>query len=148
MNLTKSSSKSLDFDGVAFDSFSACCLNLFRIFLPPSSTFCDVFLYHLEWVVVVLVTQSFLTLCNPMDCSPPSSSIHGILQARILQWVAISFSRGSSQCRDWTWVSQIAERFFIIWVIREAKPPLFLAWYITISNYCSPFHLCICVSVA
>ena len=114
MNLTKSSSKSLDFDGVAFDSFSACCLNLFRIFLPPSSTFCDVFLYHLEWVVVVLVTQSFLTLCNPMDCSPPSSSIHGIFLARILEWVAISSSRGSSRLWDRTRVSGascIAGRF-------------------------------------
>ena len=42
------------------------------------------------------VTQSCLTLCNPMDCSPPGSSVHGILQARILEWVAISFSRGYS----------------------------------------------------
>ena len=48
MNLMKSSSKSLDFNGVAFDSSSACCLNLIRIFLTPSPTFCDVFLYRLE----------------------------------------------------------------------------------------------------
>ena len=41
----------------------------------------------------VLVTQSFLTLCDPMDCNPPGSSVHEILQARLLQWVAISFSR-------------------------------------------------------
>ena len=46
-----------------------------------------------------------LTLCHPMDCSPPGSSVHGILQARILEWVAISFSRGSSQPRDGTCVS-------------------------------------------
>ena len=45
------------------------------------------------------VTQSCLTLCDPVDCGPPGSSIHGILQARILEWVAISFSRGSSQPR-------------------------------------------------
>ena len=45
-------------------------------------------------VVVVLVTQSCLTLCNPMDCSPPGSFVLGILQARILDWVAILFSRG------------------------------------------------------
>ena len=51
----------------------------------------------------------------PMDCSPPGSSVHGILQARILEWVAISFSRGSSQHRDQTWVSCIAGRFFTIW---------------------------------
>ena len=46
--------------------------------------------------VKVLVTQSCLTLCDTMDCSPPGCSVHGILQARILEWVAISFSRGSS----------------------------------------------------
>ena len=63
------------------------------------------------------VTQSFLTLCDPMDCSPPGSSVHGILQARILEWVAISFSRGSSQPRDRTWVSCIAGRRFILWAI-------------------------------
>ena len=50
--------------------------------------------------VKVLVTQSCLTLFDPMDCSPPGSSVHGILQARILEWVAISISRGSSQLRD------------------------------------------------
>ena len=46
--------------------------------------------------------QSYLTLCKPMDCSPPGSSVHGILQARILEWVAFPFSRGSSQPRDGT----------------------------------------------
>ena len=46
------------------------------------------------------VAQLCLTLCDPMDCSLPGSSIHGIFQARILEWVAISFSRGSSQPRD------------------------------------------------
>ena len=46
------------------------------------------------------VTQSCLTLCNPVDCSPPGFSVHGILQARILEWVTISFSRGSSRPRD------------------------------------------------
>ena len=51
-----------------------------------------------------LVTKSSLTLCDPMDCSPPGSSIHRIFQARILEWVAISFSRGSSWARDWTHV--------------------------------------------
>ena len=55
-----------------------------------------------------------------MDCSPPGSSLHGILQARILEWVAIPFFRESSQPRDWTWVSCIAGRFFTIWTIKEA----------------------------
>ena len=50
--------------------------------------------------------------CNPMDCSLPGSSVHGILQARILEWVAISFSRESSQPRNQTQVSCIASRFF------------------------------------
>ena len=51
-------------------------------------------------------------LCDPMDCSPPGSSVHGISQARILKWVAISFSRGSSQPRDRTHVSWVASGFF------------------------------------
>ena len=50
--------------------------------------------------VKVLVAQSCPTLCDPRDCSPPGSSVHGILQARILEWVAIPFSRGPSQPRD------------------------------------------------
>ena len=58
------------------------------------------------------VAQSCLTLCNPVDCSLPGSSVHGILQARILEWVTISFSRGSSRPRDQTWVSCIGGRRF------------------------------------
>ena len=69
--------------------------------------------------VKVLVAQSCPTLCNPMDCSLPRSSLHGISQARILEWVAISFSRLSSQPRDRSWVSCIAGRFFNIWATRE-----------------------------
>ena len=60
------------------------------------------------------VTQSCLTLSNPMDGSLPGSAVHGIFQARILEWAAISFSRGSSQPRDQTWVSCIADRRFTI----------------------------------
>ena len=54
---------------------------------------------------------SHMTLCDPMDYSPPGSSVHGVLQARTLEWVAISFSRGSSLPRDQAWVSCIAGRF-------------------------------------
>ena len=68
-------------------------------------------LYSL-WVVGGLFTKSYPTLCDPMDCSPPGSSVHGILQAIILEWFAISFSRGSSQPREQTWVSCTADRFF------------------------------------
>ena len=66
------------------------------------------------------VDQSCPTLCcDPVDCSPLGSSIHGILQSRILEWVAISFSRGSSQPRDRTQVSRIADRRFNLWATRE-----------------------------
>ena len=58
------------------------------------------------------VAQSCPTLCDPMDHSLPGSSVHGIFQARILEWVAISFSRGSSQSRDRTQVSRIVGRCF------------------------------------
>ena len=58
-----------------------------------------------------------------MDCSPPGSSVHGIFQARILEWVAVPFSRGSSRPRDRTQVSCTAGRFFSIWATREAQEP-------------------------
>ena len=58
------------------------------------------------------VTQSCLTPCDLLDCSPPGSSVHGILQARVLEWVAIFFSRGSSQPMDWIGFSCTAGRFF------------------------------------
>ena len=62
-------------------------------FLKPCAQIRNI---YLQVKVKVLVTQSCLTLCDPVDCSPPGSSVHGILQARILEWVAIPFSRGSS----------------------------------------------------
>ena len=65
-------------------------------------------------VSVSEVTQSCLTLCNPMDWSLPGSSVHGVLQARILEWVAIFFSRGTSGPRDRTRVSHFMGRFFTI----------------------------------
>ena len=68
----------------------------------------------------VLVAQSYLTLCNPIDCSLPDSSVHGILQARIPEWAAMPSSRGSSWPRDWTCVSHTVGRFFTIWATREA----------------------------
>ena len=68
--------------------------------------------YIAVFYIVVLVTQSCLTPCDPMDCSLPGSSVHGILQARILEWVAMPSSRGSSWPRDLTWISCIAGRFF------------------------------------
>ena len=70
-----------------------------------------VYTYMTEWLSTC---QS--CLCNPMDCSPPGASVHGILQASVLEWIAIPFSRGSSQLRDWTWVSCAAGRFFYIYI--------------------------------
>ena len=66
------------------------------------------------------VAQLCSTLCDLVDYSPPGSSVHGILQARILEWVVISLSRGSSQPRDRTQVSRIAGRGFNLWTTREA----------------------------
>ena len=76
--------------------------------------------YCCVWKVRVLVAQSCPTLCDPMGCSLPGSSAHGILQARILECVAIPFSRGSCCPRHQTLVSSVAGRFFTIWVNREA----------------------------
>ena len=69
-----------------------------------------------EWVLVVL---SCPTLCDPMNCGLSGSSVYEILEVRILEWVAISFFRESSQLRNQTWVSCIAGRFFTIWATRE-----------------------------
>ena len=70
---------------------------------------------YVKWSESVKVAQWYLTLCDPMDCI-----VHGILQARILEWVAFPFSRGPSQPRDQTQVSCIAGCFFTIWATREA----------------------------
>ena len=81
--------------------------------LPPSALCPPVPLnQHAQGSEWVLVAQLYLTLCDPVDCSLPGSSVYGILQARILEWVAIPVSRGSSRLRYWTWVSCIAGRFF------------------------------------
>ena len=71
------------------------------------------FLFESEWRIEV--TQLCPTLCDPMDCSLPGSSVHGIFQAIVLEWIAISFSRGSSQPRDRTQVSHIVDRCFTVW---------------------------------
>ena len=72
--------------------------------------------YSRKWKLL-----SNIRLCEPMDCSPPVSSVHVNLQARILEWVAVPFSRGSSQPRNWTRISCIVGRFFTSWTTREAK---------------------------
>ena len=86
-------------------------LNVFSNDLLTSSSF-------LKWSEIA---QSCPTLCDPMGCSLPGSSLHGILQARVLEWVAISFSRGSSRPRNWTQVSHISGRHFNLRATREAQ---------------------------
>ena len=88
--------------------------------------------------VKVLVAQLGPTLCNPMDCSLPGSSVQGVLQARIVEWVAIPFSRGSSRPRDQALVSPIAGRFSTIWATTEApeaRKVLFLLWLLLLLLY-------------
>ena len=82
-------------------------------------------------VVCCLVVSESL---RPRDCSLPVSSVHGILQAKTLEWVAISFSRGSSQPRDWTCVSCIGRRFLCHWATKET-------WTMLIVRVC----VCVCV---
>ena len=67
------------------------------------------------------VAPSCPTLCNSMACSLPGFSVHGIFQARILEWVTISFSRRSSRSRDWIWVSRIIGRRFTVWATKEVQ---------------------------
>ena len=69
-------------------------------------------------------SEVWLTLCDPVDGSPPRSSVYGIFQARVLEWVAISFSRESSRLRDRIQVSHIAGRRFNLWATREAHSVL------------------------
>ena len=85
---------------------------------------------------------SRVQLCDPTDCSLPGSSIHGIFQARILEWVTISFSRRSSQPRDWTQVSHMVGRRFTIWATREVF--IGLQWefmYLFIATSCDTSDL-------
>ena len=109
----------------------------FKTFFFNADHFFKVFL---EFVIVLLLfcvwgfwpreAGSYLPACfshyvvpdsyDPMDCSLPGSSVHGILQASILKWVALSFSRGSFQTRNRTQVSYTAGRFFTNWAMREA----------------------------
>ena len=86
------------------------------------------------------VTQSCLTLCDPMACSPPGSSIHGIFQARILEWIAIFFARGFFRPRDQTQVFHIAGRLFTHWARRESQHQGLYQWLvlrIRWPKYCS-----------
>ena len=80
------------------------------------------------------VAQSCPTLCDPMDWSLSGSSVHGVFQVRILKWIAISFSRGSSQPKNRTQVSCIAGRFFTNWAMREGRIVTILWWFLLYIN--------------
>ena len=74
------------------------------------------------WIICVLSHSSSVWLCDPMDCSLPGSSVHGIIPARILEWVVISFSRGSSRFRDWTCVSSTGRKILYPWSQLGSSP--------------------------
>ena len=92
----------------------SCCINIQHL----------VYLFNSWWTLasfsLCACLLSHVRLFDPMDCSPPGSSVHGILQARVLEWVATSSSRRSSQPRHWTQVSRMAGAFFTSWATREA----------------------------
>ena len=98
-----------------------------QIFLTVSSMWCwqsSTNLSESSWIFNVygggcLVARSCPTLCNPMDYRPPGSFVYEIFWTRIQEWVAISFSKGSSPRRGWTWVSCVAGGFFTNWATRE-----------------------------
>ena len=91
--------------------------------------------FSLMWSEV-LGAQLCLTLCDPMDCSLSGSSVHGIPQTSILEWVTIPFSRESFWCKDRTQVSFIVGRFFTVWATKEVHFSLIahLTWCNYISN--------------
>ena len=113
-----------------------CCGNHFAIYTFQIHKSYAIYTMHILNLTVLYVKRKWKWSCSVMSDSlqprglqptrllhpwnSPGSSIHGILQARVLEWVAISFSRGSSQPRDWTWISHIAGRCFTAWATREA----------------------------
>ena len=108
-----------------------------------TTTNLDVSCFKEQMKVKVLITQSCPILFNPMDCSPPGSSMNGILQARILEWVAISFSGGFFQSRDQTQVSCIAGGFFFFFLPVSHQESLLAAEFSlkgnkALSGLCSP----------
>ena len=76
-----------------------------------------------------------------MDCSLPGSSVHGIFQAIVLEWIAISFSRGYSQTRDWTQVSHIVDRHFTVWATREVQKSFSIYFSFLVPSFLSLYLL-------
>ena len=123
------------FTHLPFNTLFFVCIN-YRNSLKSSS-------YCYKWLDFILffkseseVTQSCPTLCDPMDCSLQGSSVHRILQAGILEWVALPSSRGSSWPKDQTGVSHTAGRLFIIWTTRELPTNALFSMAITLNEWC------------
>ena len=95
---------------------SQCAIQPSHPLPPPFPS--SLYLSQLQGTIYSEVAQSCPTLCDPMDCSLSGSSVHGIFQAIVLEWIAISFSRGSSQPRDRTRVSRIVDTCFTVWATR------------------------------
>ena len=94
------------------------------------------------WMCKVKWSDSHSALFDslwPVDCSPPGSSVCGIFQARILEWVAMPFPRGSSQSKDQTWISCIEGGFFTVWATREDNILTVIIWFYY--SYCSKIKI-------
>ena len=111
--------------------------------------------YNLHFLVIISCWSEVLGYlvmsdCDPVDCSPPGSSVLGILQARILEWIAIPVSRGSSQLRDRTQVSCIVGRFFTVWTTEKSlfAIKLFLKFFLLHKAILDWLPLCIPGAVA
>ena len=119
-------------------------------FRSTAKIFSYIYIHIYVCVCVVKVTQLCLTLCDPVDYSQSGSSVHGIFQARILEWVGVPFSGGSSQPRSRTQVSHIAGRFSTAWITREAHIyryiSIFFFWSFLIMVYCKILNIGPCAT--
>ena len=103
--------------------------NSYKINLKATDQMKLQWLPNFQYYSCYLVAKSCLILCDPMGCSPPVSSVHGISQPRILEWVAISYLRGSSKLKDWTHVSCIGRKILHCWTFREAHSVVKIKWW-------------------
>ena len=101
-------------------SWSTLINSIYLVWSPDSTQKESLRVFSVVSAPACSVIKSCLTLCDPMDCSPPGSSVYGISQGRRLEWVVISFSTGSSWPRDWTCVSCIGRQILYHWATREA----------------------------
>ena len=99
-------------------------IQVYKLTLNPNPNILLIYYFWLSTITTVLIAQSCWTLSNSMGCRPPGSSVHGILQARVLK---IPFPRGSSQPRHQTQVSCIVDTFFTIWATRETPSTIIVS---------------------